>query len=323
MVRNYKIDNIKALLIFLVVLGHIYENVTFQTIYFQRQFIYSFHMPAFVLISGLCFKNKRCIDIFKSYIYPYIILQLAYCLPIFYKVNGENFTIQLTKPHWTLWFLLSLGLWTLFSKILSSNKFILIISVIISMIIALLVGYCDEINSFLSLSRTIVYYPFFLLGILIKTHYNEVLTSVINNKTKIIFIILGFVSVYLLYLNRSLFLVENFYNSVSYLVGGTTINTRIYNFILALIFISFLIVIINNVKYKLITNIGQNTLSVYIVHALIVSLTPIDILLELLPFKIISVPLFSFLLVYVLSTRYISNTIHYILYLPFNLYKKS
>ena len=52
-------DNAKFLLIFLVVLGHFADYYTKDSLNMRRLFlfIYLFHMPAFIFISGLFSKN--------------------------------------------------------------------------------------------------------------------------------------------------------------------------------------------------------------------------------------------------------------------------
>ena len=52
--RDYLWDNIKAVLIFFVVAGHVLEMSKLHTglAVFADNFIYSFHMPAFVFVSG-------------------------------------------------------------------------------------------------------------------------------------------------------------------------------------------------------------------------------------------------------------------------------
>ena len=59
--RNPYFDNAKAILIILVVIGHIIEPFiediyTLKIIY---EFIYTFHMPAFILLSGYFFKTYQ------------------------------------------------------------------------------------------------------------------------------------------------------------------------------------------------------------------------------------------------------------------------
>ena len=58
-VREYKFDNLKILLILLVVLGHIIEPFyKLNTLYL---IIYAFHMPVFVYISGYFAKGNKII----------------------------------------------------------------------------------------------------------------------------------------------------------------------------------------------------------------------------------------------------------------------
>ena len=57
--RIYKYDNVKALLIFLVVLGHMTTDYVSDSelVRWTTLWIYSFHMPAFIFISGLVHKQ--------------------------------------------------------------------------------------------------------------------------------------------------------------------------------------------------------------------------------------------------------------------------
>lgn len=57
--RIYRYDNVKALLIFLVVLGHMTTDYVSDShlVRWTTLWIYSFHMPAFILISGLVHKQ--------------------------------------------------------------------------------------------------------------------------------------------------------------------------------------------------------------------------------------------------------------------------
>ncbi|MBR1731122.1 MAG: hypothetical protein IJ725_01645, partial [Ruminococcus sp.] len=61
--RDYLWDNIKALLIFFVVAGHVLEMNPLHTDLAVNidLFIYSFHMPAFVFASGF-FAKRYCTD---------------------------------------------------------------------------------------------------------------------------------------------------------------------------------------------------------------------------------------------------------------------
>ena len=159
--NNYFIDNLKVVLIFLVVFGHLIEryidsNNTLMGIY---MFIYTFHMPLFIFISGLLSKNlNKSKKIFiKNLLVPYIILNIIWYSLSFLYAGKTN--IPILYPGWTLWFLLSLFFWRISLKYLVEIKYILPIS----FVLGLLVGFVPN-GSILSFSRTIVYLPYFLLG---------------------------------------------------------------------------------------------------------------------------------------------------------------
>ena len=71
--RNYKFDNIKGILILLVVFAHFIEGIS-STEYVYK-FIYIFHMPLFIFVSGYFgkFDKKKLI---LHLVYPYIVFQL-------------------------------------------------------------------------------------------------------------------------------------------------------------------------------------------------------------------------------------------------------
>ena len=73
-IRMWKLDNIKAILIFLVVLGHLFELRNQGFINFLVILIYFFHMPAFVFCSGYFSKprNKKAI---VKFLLLYLVIQ--------------------------------------------------------------------------------------------------------------------------------------------------------------------------------------------------------------------------------------------------------
>ncbi|WP_368917457.1 acyltransferase family protein, partial [Staphylococcus haemolyticus] len=57
--RDYFFDNARAILIFLVVFGHMIQPYTSESKYLSALYllIYSFHMPSFLFISGYFAKH--------------------------------------------------------------------------------------------------------------------------------------------------------------------------------------------------------------------------------------------------------------------------
>ena len=115
---NY-IDNIKGLLIFLVVLGHfIYDfaiyNVACSNI---AKFIYLFHMPVFVFVSGFLWKDKINYSKIKKFIVFYLIGNTLYMLFAYMFYNKE---LNLIEPYYSFWYLLALIIWRISSKYLKT-----------------------------------------------------------------------------------------------------------------------------------------------------------------------------------------------------------
>lgn len=167
MQRNAYFDNARLLLIFLVVFGHMIQPFTdgsrgMSTLYL---WIYTFHMPAFIFLAGFFAKgsgNKKYVtNLAKKLLLPYIIFQIIYT-GYYFLIGKEGWQAGMFYPHWALWFLFSLFSWhillTWFKKIPALP------GVSISICIGLIVGYFGEVGHTFSLSRTFVFFPFFLSG---------------------------------------------------------------------------------------------------------------------------------------------------------------
>lgn len=168
--RSKYFDNAKLILIFLVVFGHVISPLKEKdgVLFTLYTFIYLFHMPAFILISGYFSKGfakkGHFLKTVKKILIPYFIFQLLYS--VFYYLNGnENtFHFDLFQPNWSLWFLLSLFFWNCLLYLFARLKWR---GVFLAITIGVAIGYIDQIGSFLSLSRTFVFFPYFLIGYLL------------------------------------------------------------------------------------------------------------------------------------------------------------
>lgn len=157
--RDPYFDNLKFLLITLVVTGHaIYPlTKTIAAMHLLGLIIYSFHMPLFAFISGNFAKDfiqdKRAFKHIKKYLFLYLVFE-SVCIALFY----DSFKYLLI-PTDHMWYLLSLVFWLLLLPFFSRSKYLVILAVGLS----LFIGYTGT-GIFLSLSRTIVLLPFFLAG---------------------------------------------------------------------------------------------------------------------------------------------------------------
>ena len=105
--RDYLFDNYKALLIALVVIGHFIElsYKDNEFLYALKWLVVSFHMPAFIFISGYFSKRTLSLGIlFQKLAIPYFIYEIIYYLVytfIIHKPTG----LYLLYPKFSLWYI--------------------------------------------------------------------------------------------------------------------------------------------------------------------------------------------------------------------------
>jgi len=164
--RNHFIDNAKYILVFMVVFGHmiepiLHESSAIKVVYLS---IYSFHIPAFVLISGALSKSDitsgQFSKMIKSILVPFFVFTVLYEI---FNLVTEGDISHATKdlaPYWLLWFLYSLFTWRLLLPIFLSFRYPIFTSICLS----ISAGYLDSIGYSLGLSRTLYFLPFFIIG---------------------------------------------------------------------------------------------------------------------------------------------------------------
>ena len=167
--RNPLFDNVRVGLICLVVFGHAIEQIRFEDRIFLGiyNFIYFFHMPLFVFCSGAfakCDKNR----IVKKYLIPYVVFQTLYGIFDVYVMEAEEF--RFLESYYVLWYILALAVWNFVLPFFKTegNKGKQILLLVAVVIAGLLAGYADWIGKAFSLSRILVFFPFFLAGYYIR-----------------------------------------------------------------------------------------------------------------------------------------------------------
>lgn len=122
-------------------------------------------MPAFIFLAGFFAKgsgNKEyIIKLAKKLLIPYIIFQLLYTGYYFF-IGKENWQTGIFYPHWSLWFLFSLFCWHIL--LAWFKKIPAFLSITLAVLLGIIVGYFGEVGHTFSLSRTFVFFPFFLIG---------------------------------------------------------------------------------------------------------------------------------------------------------------
>lgn len=159
--REYLFDNYKVLLILLVVIGHFIEPSNDQNsfLYELKWGIVAFHMPAFIFISG--YFSKRIPSLKKmlcGLVIPYFVYEILYYLLYTFVLDKET-GFYFARPKFSLWYLMALFAWRLFSPLVEKIPGCMILSVIAG----ILIGFTD-FGNFLSIPRILFFFPFFLAG---------------------------------------------------------------------------------------------------------------------------------------------------------------
>jgi fucose 4-O-acetylase-like acetyltransferase len=160
--RDGLVDNARAVLILAVVMGHLVMTYHDEAapIAWMHYFIYLFHMPAFAFMSGAVTRSPSrsartaimsLLPLFLAFSTVHLLVRRAFF--------GEWEWGLYVAPG-LLWYLMALMFWRLLLPAFDRLRHPVIASVVLS----LAVGLTDRFDTTLSLSRTIVFLPFFLMG---------------------------------------------------------------------------------------------------------------------------------------------------------------
>jgi len=167
--RDPWLDNAKMALVTLVVIGHVWELLPPDELNSRiYDFLYAWHMPAFVLIAGyltrtFAYTPERLWHLLRTVVVPYVVFE---CLLAFYRlhVGGERLEDLFADPHWPLWFLAALACWRLLTPLFLAVPAAL--AVLAAVLVSLAAGTMDaETIRYLDLSRVLGFLPFFVLGL--------------------------------------------------------------------------------------------------------------------------------------------------------------
>lgn len=272
--RDHYFDNAKFFLIVLVVFGHILrsfirENHFIEALYL---FIYSFHMPAFVLISGYFAKGIHrpgyIKKVIKKLLVPYVIFQSFYAFYYYFIDDVNTINLNPFDPQWAMWFLLSLCSWQILLYILKDYNQWLITA--FSFVIGIVVGYFDFINGTLSLSRTLVFFPLFLLGYNIQKEHTEIIRDKKYVPYSLAILTFIFIFYYMTDINFEWLFGSQPYSSLEHVDAYSGLKRGAIYFIILLCTFSFLNLVPS--RKLSFTYIGSRTMFIYLLHGMFIGL---------------------------------------------------
>lgn len=258
--RDARYCNLKLLLIFLVIYGHLIEPRIEQSkvLMIQYQWIYLFHMPLFCFLSGLFLNNsKSCGRQFKKMFLLYVLLQAV----VVFLGDGQ---VEPSTPFWHLWYLLSYSSWTglgwiWFHFCKGKGKIIILIC---SILIGCAAGLVPSIGREYSLSRTLVFFPYFWMGLIWDSKYAWQKLKPIGLAA------LGIVIAILLNLENQI-PVSFLYQADSYGKLENGVLLRLTCYLLGTFICIFLLSFMPMKRFPF-TRVGADTMPAYLAHAPIV-----------------------------------------------------
>lgn len=280
-------DNLKCILIVLVVVGHAIDICATGDHRMARAafiFIYAFHMPLFILISGL-FVKKASLDAKKTVqrVVFFCVLGFAAKLilqivPVLYM---HPFKFSLLSDGGLPWYMFAMAafysLAFLFRNIDSR------IVMIASIILGCFVGYDSRIGDFLYLSRIIVFFPFFWAGVILEPETLESLSKKKSFRIVGAFVLVGFAAACIIYTAgmydyRPLFTGRNSFSEVA--IENCSCLNRLIAYAISAVTCFGVMAITPHMKLPVITGAGARSLSIYMFHYVVLQVCQYSGLLQ-------------------------------------------
>ena len=261
--RSPLFDNIKIVLIILVLFGHALEEISLENGYgIIRACIYSFHMPVFIFISGYFSVGGGASESKKIIVncgIPYFIFNTIYVI-----WTERTFFVNVFLPRYIFWYFFSLLIWRLSINDLKKIKGLLLWA----LLLGLYIGAIREADRFMSISRIIAFFPYFIIGSMLDEERVRQIRRV--PKWYAILVSLLMVSTVILLHINSLVPVKSYENIQCYNASGMSnlqgVLIRIFSYGVGFMATLCMINLISD-KKRWYTKYGSRTAAIYVASA--------------------------------------------------------
>ena len=285
--RDYFWDNLKAVLIFLVVMGHCLELCSRETslAIYSDKMIYCFHMPAFIFVSG--FWSKRyCVDgrvraeKVVTLIAYYLIFQVLFS--VITVILQPDASVSPFNPNRGLWYLLAMIAYYLIVPMVEKLPPWLVIG--LSIVFSLLIGADKKCpGNYLGIQRIITFAPFFFTGYYLSAdRINKLRSLHLGIRLAISLFFAGAVAAALI-IKKNAFTLHLFYAKDSYSSLHHTFVQGVALRGIALVMaamLTFALLLIVPSKKMFFSQTGKNSLQIFILH-----MTAVCVLVRIKDFK--------------------------------------
>jgi fucose 4-O-acetylase-like acetyltransferase len=176
--RDAYFDNAKYVAIVLVAIGHSWEPLRdgSRTVTALYNFVYAFHMPAFIVISGYFSRSfdaspARIRRLVTGVLVPYVVFETAYTLYTRWTDGVPDRPITVLDPLYLTWFLIALFVWRLTTPLWRNARWPLPVA----LVLAMLATVSPSIGNDLDLQRVLQFLPYFVLGLCLRPEHFRLL----------------------------------------------------------------------------------------------------------------------------------------------------
>lgn len=250
-------DNIKGILMLLTVFAHILFGIrsgplTARTVVY----IYMFHMPAFVFVSGYFGKSERSRSAES-------IMKLVFLYMIFNSLMGFIYGFEsMLEPVNSYWYLLALIFWRLSAHRIAQFPMIQVILLALT----LFAGFESTIDNHFAAARIIAFYPYYMFGYLLSKEKNDKLTSQKWGARLVKGLLCIAISAPLMYFSNALIKFSDFQLSMSTYFFAEDCIGRLCLIIISFLMIYALRALTPDKRIPLLTSFGRNSLAIFILH---------------------------------------------------------
>ncbi|MEU6257888.1 acyltransferase family protein [Streptomyces sp. NPDC047043] len=172
--RDAYFDNAKYLAIVLVAMGHAWEPLRdgSRTVTALYNFVYAFHMPAFIVVSGYFSRGfdaspQKIRRLVTGVVVPYVVFETAYTLFTRWTDGVPDRPITVLDPLYLTWFLIALFVWRLTTPLWKHVRWPLPVA----LVLAMLATVAPSIGNDLDLQRVLQFLPYFVLGLCLRPEH--------------------------------------------------------------------------------------------------------------------------------------------------------
>lgn len=285
--RDLWLDNIKGILMIAVVLGHLLATPSEHSplLRFLYKLINTFHMGTFMILTG--YMSKRRVDqkdylcVINKNVVPYIAAQLLMYVYTavwetgFSAANSSFFSSQYFSffiPIYQLWYLFAIIVYIPVSAALQPGKrpWLFLLG---ALILSLACGYFKQVTVF-SLTKIASFYVFFLIGYLLP----QGVMTVIREKRWLMLIAAAIWAGFAFFMAHpawrvglsKTFGLASTYAAVGEMAGGVPAVVGRLLYLLAVPVIALAFYALCPRGKTLFTKLGQRSMYIYVLHALVV-----------------------------------------------------